>query len=255
MPLDEFMTSMGDIHKIDLARDVAAANCMKAIGFTDWEVGSLRTWGPRSYIESDLFDYLDPIEASLSGYPTEAVDPKLEAIVSTRPKHVPTNEEMLAHDGRVTATKSGKKVPAGGCAGEADRRLFAKDRKLPADPRNLAVDARSAALRDSRVVQAMEAWKACAQKAGLTYNTPFDAEHDQRWMARRAGEPATEEEKRVAALDAKCQAEVNMVGVYKAVRAAYETRFIKDNKAKLEASAAIFNAWVKKAEEINSAGA
>ncbi|MEV6155053.1 hypothetical protein AB0L53_32390 [Nonomuraea sp. NPDC052129] len=198
-------------------------------------------------------NYLDPDTATTKGYLRASVDPKLAAIARVRPSHVPTKEEMIAYDGRASTTKEGKQIPSEGCIGDANRNIFGKNLRLPADPRALAVDSRVSAMRDSRVKQAVSAWRACVQKNGLRYESPVEPPHDPQWMSRESSSPATEEEKRVAGVDASCQRDVNLVGIYKTVRIAYEQRLLAEHKEELAAAAPIFRAWVEKADAIIAA--
>ncbi|MEV0236088.1 hypothetical protein [Nonomuraea sp. NPDC050786] len=254
MPLDSVLTPMNDIKLIDQARDVAAAACMNALGFKTWTAGTIRTWDAREYREHDFFDYIDPAVAAESGYPRQA-DVKAVSSTFAGTKHEPTAEERKAYEGGASQTADGKPIPAGGCAGQADEKLYGQQKKLPADPRALAVASRSRALGDSRVRAALVSWQSCMQKAGVTaYQHPITAQNDPKWKSRTQGTPASDEEKRIAALDAKCQDEVNLVGVYKAVRAAYEQRLMEENKSKFAESKAIVDGWTKNAAAIMKSG-
>ncbi|MEV4454331.1 hypothetical protein [Microbispora sp. NPDC049633] len=253
MPLDPYLTPMSDIKLIDQARDIASAACMRSLGFTGWTSTTIRTWSPGDYRESDVFDYLDTKAAADSGYPRLPAESVPRAFTESR--HEPTLEERKAFDGAADRTQSGRAIPAGGCAGQADDKLYGTMRKLPADPRGLAVASRSRAMRDSRVRAALTAWRACMQNAGITsYDHPITAQNDPRWQSRAEGAPASAEEKRVAAADANCQAEVNLVGIYKAVRAAYEQRILDGNKGKIAESTHIFEGWVSRAKALIKAG-
>ncbi|GAA3115732.1 hypothetical protein GCM10020001_039020 [Nonomuraea salmonea] len=254
MPLDSVLTPMSDIKLIDQARDVAAADCMNALGFKTWTAGTIRTWDPGEYREHDFFDYIDPAVAAESGYPRQA---EVKDVSSTfaGTKHEPTAEERKAYEGSASKTAEGRTIPAGGCARHADEKLYGQQKKLPADPRALAVASRSRALGDSRVRAALASWQSCVRKAGVTaYQHPVTAQNDPKWQSRTQGTPASDEEKRIAALDAKCQDEVNLVGVYKAVRAAYEQRLLEENQSKFAETKAIVDVWTKNAAAILKSG-
>ncbi|GLW05664.1 hypothetical protein Misp01_07940 [Microtetraspora sp. NBRC 13810] len=66
--------------------------------------------------------------------------------------------------------------------------------------------------------------------------------------------PASEEERRVAFIDATCQTGVNLVGTYKTLRTVYEERLVTDHKADLAASKLIFQRWLDTAREITNKG-
>ncbi|GAA2315038.1 hypothetical protein GCM10010149_78410 [Nonomuraea roseoviolacea subsp. roseoviolacea] len=254
MPLDPHLTSMSDIKIIDQAQDVAAAMCMRSLGFTRWKADTIRTWRPEDYREFDTFEYLDPKAAADSGYPR--VPAVKTAAPDARTGHEPTADEKSAFYGAAARTTAGTAVPAGGCVRQADQSIYGKaGGDLPADPRSLAVGSRSRALGDSRLREAISAWRACMQDAGITsYQHPVAAKNDPTWQSRDAGTPASAEEKRVAAADANCQLQVNLVGVYKTVRAAYEQQLLDENRAKIDESKRIFAAWVSNAKAIIKAG-
>ncbi|MFI7538151.1 hypothetical protein [Streptosporangium sp. NPDC049376] len=250
MPLDPYLPSMEELRNLSLARDAAANSCMRAIGFTDWEDGIVRSWDETSFNEYDYFDYLDPATAADKGYPRPEVAPEIARLSKVRPKHGPSKEQMAAYDGRDPRTKSGHTVPAGGCAGEAKSKIYGDTAELPVDSRALAVDSRISAMGDSRVRQAVSAWKTCMSRNGLRYESPVVPRHDVRWASRNASTPADAEEKRVAGIDATCQKEVNLTGVYKTVRIAYEELIVAKNKEKLAAAQQTTQKWTANASAV-----
>jgi hypothetical protein len=253
MPLDPYMTSMDDIRFIDQAQDVGAASCMRSLGFTTWTADTIRTSRPEDYREGDIFEYLDPQQAAQSGYPRASEETAKAEMADT--KREPTVEERKAYYGDAVHTKEGRSIPRGGCVVEADVKIYGKDKALPADPRSLAVGSRSQALGDSRVRDAIMAWRSCMQSAGITsYDHPVPASKDPKWQTRAADAPASAEEKRVASADANCRVEVNLVGIYKSVRFAYEQQLLDENKEKILESKKIFEKWVANAKAIIKAG-
>lgn len=251
MPLDPYMTSMSDIKLIDTARDVGAAECMQKLGFREWTADTIRTSNAGDYKEADLFEYVDPREAAAQGY----VRPKdtssgTAAEVRQKSGRQPIKDELQAYNGTASQTSSKKAIPAGGCLRATETEIYGKGDRLPVDPRSLAVQSRFLAKQDSRVKKALSEWSACMTRNGLQYVDPLLSSRDQRWATRDAATPASDEEKRVAGVDAACQAEVNLIGVYKTVRAAYESRLLEENRAKLEAAKPIFEKWVENSKAI-----
>ncbi|MEV4895901.1 hypothetical protein AB0K48_41695 [Nonomuraea sp. NPDC055795] len=249
MPLDPYLTSAKDIQEIVTARAVGATACMRGLGFRKWPLDLSDPSMPGDDGETDVFEYLDPAVAAKEGYPTPSatVTPEIS-------RHVPTRDELGAFSGKASKTKAGVAVPPGGCERQGDLKVFAGQPRLPADPRSLAVDSRSQAMTDSRVRKAIAGWKECVGGKGLAYDSPVVPAHDLRWVNRTAGTAAGEEEKRVAAIDATCRNEVNLVGVYKTVRAAYENILLTKNKAELDAAAPIFAQWLANARAVIKAG-
>jgi hypothetical protein len=255
MPLDSFMTSMGDIKAIDSARLIQARNCMWSLGFRDWRADTVVTSKPSDYNESDLLDYLDPSAVSRSGYPQKLVDKGASPRPGAASKAAaPALDAMQAFIGDKPRTSTGKAVPRGGCLEQGDREVRTGSANLPTDPRALAAVARFQALRDSRTQHAFRAWNACMSQNGLNYKEPLNAQADPRWSRRAASAPASAEEKHVATIDAACQQKLNLVGTYMALEIAYQQRLLDANMSSLRASLAIFQTWVGNARTINAKG-
>ncbi|WP_143121274.1 hypothetical protein [Streptosporangium canum] len=254
MPLDPYIISMKDLRTIDIARDIRAAVCMKSLGFTEWTAGTVRTWDPENDKEYDYLEYIDPVAAANSGYPRTQPDPKLlSPKTPAGDKRRPTGEERAAFNGSASQTSTGRAVPEGGCSKEGARGIRDEAIELPVDARALAVNSRISARQDSRVTAALAAWRSCMEKSGLRYPDPVIPRQNPEWASRKADAPAGAEEKRVAGTDATCQREVNLVGVYKTVRAAYEERLVAADREKLAAARPIMEAWVKNAEAVIAA--
>lgn len=254
MPLDPYIISMKDLRTIDIARDIGAAVCMKSLGFTEWTAGTVRTWDPENDKEYDYLEYIDPVAAAHSGYPRTQPDPKLPAPKSPADtKRRLTREEMAAFNGSASHTSTGRAIPEGGCSKEGARGIRDEATELPVDARALAVNSRISARQDSRVRAALAAWRSCMEKSGLRYPDPIILRVNPEWASRKADAPAGAEEKRVAGADATCQREVNLVGVYKAVRVAYEERLVAAELEKLTAARPILETWVKNAEAVIAA--
>ncbi|MEU4834823.1 hypothetical protein [Streptosporangium sp. NPDC023615] len=87
------------------------------------------------------------------------------------------------------------------------------------------------------------------ERSGLRHPDPVILQADPA-LNPRAGTPVSDEARRVAGTDAACRKEVNLVGVYKTVRFAYEERLLAANREKLEAARPILRARVAKAEAV-----
>ncbi|MBT2208896.1 hypothetical protein [Actinomadura sp. NEAU-AAG7] len=244
MPLDAYMTSAGDVQLIEQAGNVAAGLCMKRLGFTGWNARTLATPSSNPAADGDVLEYLDPEKAASTGYPPTA-QPKPSSMIS-RPGM--TIDERNAFYGYAPRTRSGEDVPKGGCQRAGDTTILTGE--MPSDPRALSADARVLALRDSRVVDAFGAWSRCMAARGLTYDIPLSAPIDPRWGQRDPGAPPSEAEQKTAVSDAECQASVNVVGVYKAAKSAYETQLIEQNNSQLTKGLEVFKQWVENAQNL-----
>ncbi|WP_405085993.1 hypothetical protein [Microbispora sp. NBC_01389] len=243
---------MDGIKLVDSARDIAAAACMRRLGFTKWTADTIRTWDPADYTEYDYVEYLDPDLVAKSGYPRPSVGGASTGALREdgRRRHEPTKEERNAFEGGARQTATGEAIPAGGCIGNARSRIHGREPHLPVDPRSLAVDSRLSALHDSRVREAFAAWSACMARHDLPYPDPVLLRNDPRWASREVSEPANEEERKTAFADATCQAEVNLAGVYKTVRAAYEQSLVEQNRTELAEVGPVFQDWVDNAKAL-----
>lgn len=252
MPLDSFMTPMNDIKLIDTARTIAATNCMHSLGFADWTNDSVVDSVPSDYQESDILDYLDPTEVAKTGYPTTRVDKSSEvgAITAKSSAPAPTSEELAAYFGSGPKTVNSLDVPSGGCSATGAQAVTGSSDQLPADPREIQDEARFASLDDSRMKKAFGAWSACMAQHGLTYDDPLSSQNDPRWGDRTAATPAGDGEKQVAAVDADCQKDINLVGIYKALQIAYQKQLITAVGSKLADSLSQFNGWVSHAKAV-----
>ncbi|MEU8276340.1 hypothetical protein ACFYOK_33605 [Microbispora bryophytorum] len=251
MPLDPYMTPMSDLKTLAIARDKAAAKCMSSLGFQEWTATTIRTWDSRHLKEADLLEPLNSTTAGTAGYTPAVVEQELSGAADEAvTRRQPTAVQMKAYDGTAAKTDTGRAIPQGGCSEHARHRVYGDTTELPADPRALAVTSRSFAIGDSRVRKAITAWSACMAKNGLHYDSPAAARYDLQWATRDPATTPSDQEKRVAAIDANCQKDSNVVGMYKAARVAYEERLVAENKSKLLAGRPIFEKWVKNAESI-----
>ncbi|MFF0308167.1 hypothetical protein ACFYSC_12100 [Streptosporangium sp. NPDC004379] len=251
MPLDPFMTSMDDIHTIDLAKDAAAARCMRSLGFSAWTDGVVRNWNPEDYIEADLIEPLDATATTRTGYPRTGPDPAVAAQAEQpEDQRAATPEEMEAYDGTLDRTASGADIPEGGCEASGAAEVLDGDPALVADPRLLADDASFLALEHSAVKQALAGWTTCMSGKGYGYDSPMSARNDMRWAERAADEPATAAEKQVAAADAACAQSTGLLATYRAAKRAYEEIMVADRRPALTESRQVFDGWVRRAEAV-----
>lgn len=131
-------------------------------------------------------------------------------------------------------TYNGMKVPEGGCAGEAQRKLAnGKEDRVGHAETAAAIKARSfeVAKNDPRVIAAEKKWAGCmAGKGYSVYKSPFDAIGDRKWSAPKA----TSEEIETAVASWTCGKESNVVGTWVAVETAYQQDQIEENAETLK---------------------
>ncbi len=149
----------------------------------------------------------------------------------------PSPEELVLVRGTTAATiridRIGNPLPEGGCGAEADAVLSGSS--SPTDgtagfsvPDVLASEAHGLAEGDSRVREAMAGWSACMARQGYRYRDVWEA-NDQGWPT-----PAGDDQIATAVSDVRCKHEVNLVGIWSTVEAAYQERLIEQHRADLD---------------------
>jgi hypothetical protein len=128
-------------------------------------------------------------------------------------------------------------VPAGGCHGEAQRRLAFVDpsTKQAVDdylPQGLSLESFQRSQDDSRVQAAYADWSSCMRAKGHDYPKPLDPYGDPK--LRPAG---SARERHTATDDVACKKSTNLVGRWYAVESAYQTAQIHDHETELTAIA------------------
>ncbi|MGI5164397.1 hypothetical protein ACQEU3_08590 [Spirillospora sp. CA-253888] len=129
----------------------------------------------------------------------------------------------------------GSAVPAGGCVGEAQRKIV-EGAPWPKGVQNdqaslgnfvsgLHGQAYQSTQADPRFQQVVKRWSDCMRRFGYAYRKPDDAVLDKRW--RGAGVSQTEIKTAVA--DVRCKKEVNYVGAQAVLQAAYERKLADRN--------------------------
>jgi hypothetical protein len=253
MPLDPYMASDADILEISIARDVAAAKCMRALGFTKWTAGILASFDAGDRGGSNDLQFIDPAKAAQSGYirPQPVVELSGKKIPA-RVKYSPSQDEMAAFSGSAAATRNGLKIPAKGCRQQGEDEVYKETRDLPADPRAIAGQATTDARNHSKVREALAEWRRCIAENNLNYQDPIFAQLDARWVSRDSSAPASAEELRVASVDAQCRQKVDLIGIYSAAMTAYQGVLISQHTKELVDSKGIFDGWVANAKKIQS---
>ncbi|MFJ6466181.1 hypothetical protein ACIQM0_35025 [Streptomyces sp. NPDC091387] len=123
---------------------------------------------------------------------------------------------------------NGQKVPAGGCYGEAKKKLGNyQDAPVAVD---VNINSFQKSTEDKRVRAAFAKWSGCMKKEGFDYPTPIKADGDPKW----AGTTVSAEEKQVATASATCMGKYNVAGIWNAVDVAYQKQAIEKNAQQLD---------------------
>jgi hypothetical protein len=224
---------------VDAATDHLIADCMAGFGLT-WQVrdfdrppldrmarmygvGDLdraRTHGYHFLPDEPAPSVLAEREAAANG-PQLPADPNYLLVLSGSPDGVTPLDDPGSY--------GGKKIPLGGCAAEALRRLGIDNLDPTQLPAEIGVTAFVTSGKDPRVVEAVAAWSACMKGKGYTYASPSDAAGGWDLVA-----PATAVEIQTAVDDVRCKQSTNLIGIWYTVQVAYESQLIAENIAALD---------------------
>ncbi|MCM1967400.1 hypothetical protein [Streptomyces sp. G1] len=249
LPLDAYTDTDAETVRMGQVQQRLLSRCMARYGFPYEEV---RPTGPagaqgREGRHRVLFGAADPEFAAAHGYdvnagkgppvrPPAAPLSESAALVmhgerpggqqgAAQPPDAPTEEEAAQVDSGIDV--GGQKVPAGGCVREAYRKLYAptKDSVDLLFPFGLASEAHERSKGDSRVAEVLKSWSACMEKSGYTgLKDPYEVVQKLGLEADPGGPKAVT----AAKADVACKREVNLVGIWAAVEAAYQKRLVEE---------------------------
>jgi hypothetical protein len=232
LPLDAYVVTPQQQVSLFRAGDMLTQNCMRRFGLTFPTIQrGVATVDP---IRDRRLDFIGAERAARLGF---------------RPERDPGNEERMRQAetlaAQMTSTQlavlygrngpadvpklnsyGGRPVPPKGCTGEAQEKLSEGagevDSMLVTQLMSIASHWAEA---DSRMRAVTGRWSGCMARAGYRYTTPKDALNDSRW----SGDAASGREIAAAVAYARCQDEVNWLGVSAAVQTAYQQREVERN--------------------------
>ncbi|MFI8909594.1 hypothetical protein ACIGV8_29320 [Streptomyces albidoflavus] len=217
LPVAPYLFSDAELSRLMGARELLIRECMQELGFDYQTPDGSRAVGPRTLTER-RYGLADVTQAKRDGY--HLFGPE----VRPEPKLPP--EQYRA----VTGEGSGKDIPKGGCAGQAERALGGEK---PFGPSDLAqtINGKSyeLSMRDNRVRKVFTSWSACMRKQGYTYKDPMAAMSAPEFSAEEIGPGETE----AAQHDVKCKEKVNLIGVWHAVESAYQKELVQEHASEL----------------------
>ncbi|WP_432102721.1 hypothetical protein [Streptomyces sp. bgisy091] len=266
-PLDAYLPTPEENYTLKKARVLLVNACMRDLGYAQ-NPQPLGRFTDKPYLEHTEFLVSPLVQVERYGY-KPAPDAKGDGSeTDARYGENVTETQGGLLTGKI-ATYNGRKVPKGGCEGEALRTITAGARtaqevKLPDGSAagagedgfsegyaELVVSAaRGKAMArtqgDSRFTDVGEEWSDCMKKQGYDYDSPSDARNDKRWAdASRAGE----KEIAVAVADMGCKKKVNYLGVGIAVLSVHEKRVIEDSAEVLQGAKDKTARWIENANK------
>ncbi|MFG2813778.1 hypothetical protein [Streptomyces sp. NPDC048410] len=232
--------------QISHAKKILVGDCMKDFGFTWAPTPDLPKVGPKTLTDW-RYGIHDMALAKERGYKPAAKEQvaydaalKKGAVDGT----TADSPEARALDGRLKEV-GGRKVPAGGCVGAANRGVDAE-----------AVQARTAlglanaafvkAQQEPQVVRAFADWSACMKRGGYTYKAPLDASDDRRF----SGPQVSPQEIATATTDITCRQKTDVARIWFQAESDLQKKAIDDHAEELSTEHHEIDSAVRKASQI-----
>ncbi|TQK51944.1 hypothetical protein FBY35_2366 [Streptomyces sp. SLBN-118] len=244
LPLDRYELSAKEYTRFDQAQDRLAQRCMVGFGYADFPLDPKLPQGGAAPILSVLvssspFGTLDLDRAGRWGY---GWDPKTSVVPEHTGRAMTEEEHGILYGSRLggAMTVHGRKVPASGCSGEANKQLTSgvKDSKrmwsyVSGREQNLI----RTEPRNERIRRAWATWSQCVVDKGLSrYESPDKAFADKAWHRGSGGNTTrSERELATARADVECKRKHDTVREWWEARAQIQRADIERNKAAYEA--------------------
>ncbi|MET7685296.1 hypothetical protein [Streptomyces sp. NPDC005423] len=239
LPISPYLLSGKQSDQLAAAEAELTERCMTRFGFRYKSPVPTAVFRPRTPTQF-RYGVTDAAQAAVNGFapagsrtvPTTAKPPSLPAtttlvLTGTNDPHVKPGS--TAASGRLY---HGRKIPAGGCVGEARTRLLSAGPEAGGDAElsnDINVDSFESS-REHPLVRAVFAkWSQCMRARGFSYSDPLAATSDSAWRTKTA----SAKERAAAVADAECKKRNNVVGVWYAVDAALQRQAMAKNRAAL----------------------
>ncbi len=231
LPVEPYLFTDRQVAELFRARSLLTASCMERHGHPWPGPGApapdTGTLNPAN--TAHRYGLTDADAASRRGYHPA---PGTEQPAAPKPSdRQPSPAELLLltgleADGTPARTdERGRRIPVGGCQGEATAALSGDPQKIGNGElvRDINLGSYERSRGDARVVKVFRAWSACMKRYGYDYAVPTRAPGKDPAFA---GPSASAAEIALAGKDIACKRETNVVGVWSTVDAAYQRREI-----------------------------
>lgn len=241
LPIESYMFTDEQRERLETAARILQRECVERFGLDYRAPVDSDSYRPKSLTEL-RYGITDQSAAEKHGYQPEG-SREVAEVVDAKP--LPGEYALVllgvgrsgagaAHE--ETREYKGKKIPRGGCVGESRVKLHDSVKDGGGGNAEIVekINAASwqAAYGDRRVRDVFAKWSRCMKRKGYAYADPMAANNDPRWGD---GDSASSAEKSVAAADAQCKEEFNVVGVWYAVEFSYQEEMISQNRKALDA--------------------
>ncbi|MFF2526985.1 hypothetical protein [Streptomyces liangshanensis] len=246
LPIQAYLPSDSEMAQISQARKQLIADCMEGFGFEWTPAPDLPRVGGKNMLDW-RYGIHDIALAEVRGYKPdaenqEAYDQAMEdgAVDGT----AASDPESQALDGTAKEMK-GKKVPPGGCQGQADELIDGEKLDTPL-ARGVNVEVFMKSQESDQVVKAFSAWSACMKGKGYDYAAPLDASDDPRF----ASKDVTPLEISTATADIDCREKTDVSKIWYDAEMALQTRAIEEKAEQLNHERESLDTAVRKAAEV-----
>ncbi|MFJ6834201.1 hypothetical protein [Streptomyces sp. NPDC091209] len=240
LPIAPYLLSDQQSDELTAAQAKLTEQCMVRFGFRYTSPAPTPVFRPRTPTQF-RYGVTDPKAAAVDGFapagsrtapaPAEHASVSAEmtlVLTGTNDPHVKPGS--TAAGGQV---HKGRKIPVGGCVGEARARLLSEGPEAGGDaelPNAINIDSFESSRKHPLVRAVFAKWSQCMEARGFSYPDPLASTGDRAWRTRTA----SAKEKAAARADADCKMRNNVVGVWYAVDAALQRQAIEKNSAALD---------------------
>lgn len=256
LPIQAYMPSAAEKDMTQMAIDELAEQCATGFGFN--------YTAPHRTSHADYnqlrrgYGAVDLATAQKYGYHPSPGDPNYQTpghlnphdpgYKGPAPTQLPAAEQLVLYgrdggagsDSTAADSYHGRSIPAGGCYGQADRKVYGAKQ---IDPNSVAdvilVQMGKKAQTDRRVKAGFRKWSACMRQSGYRYSSPLAAAGDRKWDMNPGTRP-TPAEIQTAVADVKCKQQTNLVGIWFSVESSYEKEAIQQELPQLTT---VLNQW------------
>ncbi|MEV3971246.1 hypothetical protein AB0K68_24345 [Streptomyces sp. NPDC050698] len=241
LPVERYLFTDHQVGRLFRAKAVLTESCMRRFGHS-WPaptgpIPKTGTLNPAN--TAHRYGITDAAKAARYGY--HPVPGSMPPQVKDKPTRAQPDAEAalvlrgVEQDGSPARTDSrGRRLPAGGCQGEATKALSGDPQKLGNRELVSAINIGSYrdSQRDPRVVAVFRAWSQCMKRQNYTYADPTRAPgKDPEFSGKTAGRA----ELALASTDVACKRKTNVIGVWSSVDAAYQRRAMAEKQRELAA--------------------
>lgn len=265
LPLLAYRPTKEQDKSIATAETTLVRQCMKRLGI-DWDPEpDLPPIGPENLLDW-RYGIHDPDLTARRGYQPDAAQvarydtavraqsarpsPSADTQVALGGTDMPADLLDRASPEVGNGTLAGRKLPPGGCFGEARRTLGSATHGVSPLVQKLTNASYGESENDPRVKDVFARWSACMRAKGLTYAAPMDANDDPRFRPDPKG--VSRLEISTALADLACRDATKVAEVWHDAEVRVQQRYVRENQGALAGDRRVLDAVVRTAREVNS---